>query len=250
MSTPQQNIAEKPLDRTLGLLGGMSWESTAIYYRLLNEGIRQRYGGLHSASLLLSSPDFAPIAALQVAEDWSALEQQLGDAGRHLASAGAGALMICSNTMHRLHAGIQAASGLPVLHIADATGEALRAAGCHRPVLLATRFTMEGTFYSERLSSLFGIETIVPDSASRDVVHRIIYEELCQGIVRNESRRQYQDVIERLADNGADSVILGCTEVTMLIGQADTALPVFDTTAIHVAAGIAWMTSSGPVSSH
>jgi len=241
MCAMRQNLAEKPLNRTLGLLGGMSWESTAIYYRALNEGIRERCGGLHSAPLLLSSPDFAPIAAHQAADEWSALERQLGEAGRHLALAGAGALLICSNTMHRLHEGIEAASGVPVLHIADATGEALQQAACRRPALLATRFTMEGTFYSGWLRTRFGIETVIPDKASRDLVHRIIYDELCQGIVRDESRRQYQQVIEKLVEAGADSVILGCTEVTMLISQADTALPVFDTTAIHVAAGISWM---------
>jgi aspartate racemase len=240
----QQKIAEKQLGRSLGLLGGMSWESTAIYYRLLNEGMRARRGGLHSAPLLLSSPDFAPIAAHQAAHEWPALEQKLIEAGCHLAQAGAEALLICSNTMHCLHAGIEAGTGLPVLHIADATGEALRREDRRHPALLATRFTMEGTFYSERLTSRYGIVPLIPDAESRELVHRIIYEELCQGIIRDESRRQCQRVIETLKMRGADSVILGCTEVTMLIGQADTDLPVFDTTAIHAAAGISWLTGN------
>ncbi|WP_347558017.1 aspartate/glutamate racemase family protein [Robbsia sp. KACC 23696] len=245
MNAIQHSIPTARMDRTLGLLGGMSWESTAIYYRLLNEGMRQRRGGLHSAPLLLSSPDFAPIAAHQTADEWPVLAQQLGDAGAHLARAGAGALLLCSNTMHRLHAEIENRSGLPVLHIADATGEALQQQACRRPALLATRFTMEGAFYRDRLQSRFGIAPLVPDAESRELVHRIIYDELCQGIVRDESRLRYRQVIETLRMQGADSVILGCTEVTMLIGKADTVLPVFDTTALHVDAGIAWLMGVG-----
>ncbi|MGI4857455.1 MAG: aspartate/glutamate racemase family protein [Janthinobacterium lividum] len=241
MSDMQQKIAGNQSKRSLGLLGGMSWESTAIYYRLLNEGVRKRCGGLHSAPLLLFSPDFSPIAAHQAAHEWSVLERQLGDAGRHLAHMGATALLICSNTMHCLYDGIEAASGLPVLHIADATGEVLQQSACHRPALLATRFTMEGTFYGARLKARFGMDPMVPDAASRDLIHRIIYEELCQGIVRDESRLQLQRIIETLRVAGADSVILGCTEITMLIGQVDTVLPVFDTTAIHAAAGVSWI---------
>ncbi|NHN84535.1 amino acid racemase [Acetobacter musti] len=227
--------------RVLGLLGGMSWESTAIYYRLLNEGVRARMGGLHAASLLIWSPDFAPIAELQRDGDWPALARQLSLAGQHLKQPGAGALMICSNTMHCLHEAIGQAAGIPVIHIADATGDALQRAGCKNPLLLATRFTMEREFYAERLHSRFGIVAMIPDEDARRGIHRIIYEELCRGIIRDESRRYYRDVIRKMQAEGADSVILGCTEITMLITQDDTALPLFDTTAIHAGAGVSWI---------
>jgi aspartate racemase len=231
--------------RCLGLLGGMSWESTAIYYRLLNEGVRSRLGGLHSAPLLLWSTDFALIAERQAANEWEALSQQLSEAGRRLVCAGAEALIICTNTMHRLHADIARASGVPVIHIADATAEALRKAGCKRPALLATRFTMEGDFYTGRLLDAFGIEAMIPDEAVRVQIHRIIYDELCRGVVREESRILYRDAIDAMRRDGADSVILGCTEITMLIGASDSELPLFDTTAIHAEAGVAWIAGSG-----
>jgi aspartate racemase len=227
--------------RCLGLLGGMSWESTAIYYRLLNEGVRARLGGLHSAPLLLWQTDFASIAERQASGDWKGLGEQLGDAGRRLVQAGAEALMICTNTMHLLCAEIEQAAGASVLHIADATGQALRKKNCRRPALLGTRFTMEGDFYTGRLRDKFGIEAMTPGEAARATVHRIIYEELCRGEVREESRVQYRDIIETMRGDGADSVILGCTEIAMLIGASDTELPVFDTTAIHAEAGAAWI---------
>jgi len=224
--------------RMLGLLGGMSWESTAVYYRLLNEGVKARLGGLHSAPLLVWSFDFASVAERQGAGDWAGLGRELGEAGRRLAAAGAGALLICTNTMHRLHAEVEAASGLPALHIADATGEALRRQGCRRPVLLGTRFTMEGDFYRGRLAERHGVDALIPDEAGRSVVHDIIYSELCRGIVREESKSAYLDVIATLREQGADGVILGCTEITLLLDQADLDLPVFDTTLIHAEAGI------------
>ncbi|MDT7953094.1 MAG: aspartate/glutamate racemase family protein [Acetobacteraceae bacterium] len=228
--------------RTLGLLGGMSWESTGVYYRLLNEGVKAHFGdGLRSAPLLLWSADFGPIAARQAAGDWAGLGEELGKAGRRLAAAGAGALLICTNTMHRLYAEVERAAGVPVLHIADPTGAALRAADLRRPALLGTRFTMEGAFYRDRLRERFGIEALVPDEVGRAAVHRVIYEELCRGIVRDESRRDYLAVIDVLRAGGADSVILGCTEIGMLIGSGDTNLPLFDTTALHAEAGVAWM---------
>ena len=233
--------------RTLGLLGGMSWESTQVYYRLLNEGIRARLGGLRSAPLLMWSFDFAEIAEKQAAGDWEALGRELGAAGRRLAGAGAEALMICTNTMHLLHAEIEAASGVPAIHIADATAAALHARGCKAPVLLGTRFTMEGAFYRERLSERHGVVAVVPDAAERDVVHAVIYAELCRGIVRRESRDALLGVIERLRQEGVDGVILGCTELTMLLGQSDTDLAVFDTTAIHADAGVDFMTRAGGV---
>lgn len=227
--------------RTLGLLGGMSWESTALYYRWINEAVKARRGGLHSAPLILWSFDFAPIAERQAAGQWEALGRELGEAGRRLAQAGADALLICTNTMHRLHADIEAAAGVPALHIADATATALSRAGCRRPALLGTRFTMEGDFFRGRLADRHGIEALVPDEQGRATVHDVIYGELCRGIVRGESKAAYLEVIRRLRDTGADSVILGCTEVTMLVGQPDIELPVFDTTAIHAEAGVAFM---------
>jgi len=228
--------------RTLGLLGGMSWESSAIYYRLLNEGIRNQRGGLRSAPLLIWSPDFAPIAARQQAADWAGLSEQLGDAGRKLVQAGAGALLICSNTMHRLYDDVARAAGVPVLHIADSTAEALRRAGCARPALLATRFTMESEFYRDRLRARFGIEAIIPGAAERAEIHRVIYDELCRGVVRDASRGHFQDVIESLRfSDDVDSVILGCTEITLLIGPSATELPMFDTTALHAEAGVGWI---------
>lgn len=229
--------------RRLGLLGGMSWESTLLYYRLLNEGVRDRRGGLSSAPLLLWSVDFAPVAERQAAGDWDALGRELGDAGRRLAGAGAEALLLCTNTMHRVHAEVEAAAGVPVLHIADALGAALRRAGRRRPALLGTRFTMEGAFYRERLAARHGVEALAPDAAGRDAVHEAIYAELCRGVVRPETRRACLGAVERIA--GADALILGCTELTLLIGPDDAALPVFDTTALHAAMGVDFMAGSG-----
>ncbi len=179
--------------RTLGLLGGMSWESTLCYYKMLNEGVRAKLGGLHSAPLLVCSFDFAPVATRQAAGDWDALGRELGSAGRRLVAAGAEAFLICTNTMHRVHAEVEAQSGRPAIHIADATGEALRRAGCRRPALLGTRFTMEGDFYRGRLAERHGIEAVVPDAAGRALVHGVIYDELCRGIIRTRSKEAYLD---------------------------------------------------------
>ncbi len=220
--------------RTLGLIGGMSWESTAIYYRHLNEIARDRLGGLHSARLLLSSFDFAEVAECQHRGDWAGAAVLMIDAATRLSLAGAEALVICTNTMHKLADDVQSAvPSLPVLHIADATAEAVKRRGCRRPALLATRFTMEQDFYKGRLRGRHGIEALVPDAAGRETVHRIIYEELCRGVVRPESKAAYLDLIAKLKAAGADGVILGCTEITMLIGEDDVDLPVFDTTRIH-----------------
>ena len=219
--------------RTLGLIGGMSWESTAIYYRLLNELARERLGGLHSARLALWSVDFAEIAELQHAGDWAGAGAILVDAGLRLRRAGAEALVLCTNTMHKLADELETTAGLPLLHIADATAAAVRAAGCHRPALLATRFTMEQDFYLGRLRERHGVHAIVPGEAGRTLVHEVIYEELCRGIVRPESKAAYLTEIGRLRERGADGVILGCTEIGMLIDQEDLDLPVFDTTRLH-----------------
>ncbi|MCV3208033.1 aspartate/glutamate racemase family protein [Mesorhizobium sp. YC-39] len=225
--------------KTLGLIGGMSWESTAIYYRLLNEIVRERLGGLHSARLLLWSFDFAEIAERQHAGDWQGAGVLLIDVARKLESAGAEGLLICTNTMHKLADAVQAAVSIPLIHIADATAVAVRGAGVNRPALLATRFTMEQEFYKGRLTDTYGLQPVVPDQAGRDMVHRVIYEELCQGVVTGESKAAYIDEIARMRrDEKIDGVIMGCTEITMLIGQQDFDIPVFDTTRIHAEAAV------------
>jgi aspartate racemase len=220
--------------KTIGLIGGLSWESTAPYYRHLNEGVRERLGGLHSARIVLWSFDFAQVEALQAEGDWTAATRLMEDAARRLAGAGAELIVIASNTMHRMADEVEAAAGLPLIHIADATGLAVRAAGLRRPALLATRYTMEQDFYRGRLAARHRVEAMVPDERGRELVHRIIYEELCVGIVRPQSKAAYLEEIERLRRQGADGVILGCTEVGLLLGPEDTDLPVFDTTRLHV----------------
>ncbi|MER8489587.1 aspartate/glutamate racemase family protein [Mesorhizobium australicum] len=225
--------------KTLGLLGGMSWESSAIYYRLLNEIVRERLGGLHSARLLLWSFDFAEIAERQHDGDWDGAGALLIDAAHKLEAGGAEGLLLCTNTMHRLADQVQAAVSIPLIHIADATAATVRQAGLRRPALLATRFTMEQDFYKGRLADKYGLSPVVPDSAGRDMVHRVIYEELCQGIVTEASKAAYVAEANRLRrDEAADSLIMGCTEITMLIGQEDFDIPVFDTTRIHAEAAV------------
>jgi len=225
--------------KTLGLIGGMSWESTAIYYRLLNEIVRERLGGLHSAKLLLHSFDFAEIAERQHHGDWDGAGALLADAARKLEAGGAEGLPICTNTMHKLAGQVQAAVSIPLIHIADATAVAVKGAGVRRPALLATRFTMEQDFYKGRLADKYGLEPVVPDQAGRDMVHRVIYDELCQGIVSAPSKAAYLDEVARLRrDEKIDGVIMGCTEITMLIGQGDFDMPVFDTTRIHAEAAV------------
>jgi aspartate racemase len=230
--------------KTLGLLGGMSWESTAIYYRHLNEIARDSLGGLHSAKLLLWSFDFAEIAERQHEGDWAGAATLLLDAARRLERAGADALVICTNTMHKVADAVEGGISIPILHIADATAEAIKRTRCRRPALLATRFTMEEDFYRRRLLERHGIEAVVPDGDGREVVHRVIYDELCRGIVSPESKATYLALIEHLRRDAAiDGVILGCTEITMLIGPADLDLPVFDTTRIHCESAMAFALS-------
>lgn len=224
--------------KTLGLIGGMSWESTAIYYRHLNEIARDRLGGLHSAKLLLWSFDFAEVAERQHAGDWDSASAMMTEAARRLEDGGAEALVICTNTMHKLAEAVEASVGIPLVHIADATAVRLKAAGVQRPALLATRFTMEEAFYTGRLRDRHGIDAVLPDECGRSLIHRIIYEELCRGVTSPESKVAYLDEIESLRRAGADGVILGCTEITMLIGAEDTDLPVFDTTRIHAEAAM------------
>lgn len=225
--------------RRIGIIGGMSWESTQLYYRLINERVRAVQGGLSSAPLLIHSVDFAPVAAMQAAGDWDGLTAMMVGAARDLKAAGAGALAIATNTMHKMADEVVAATGLPLIHIADMTAATIRAAGLSRVALLATRFTMEQDFYCARLSA-GGLDILTPDEADRAEVHRIIYEELCRGEAKDASRDSYRRVIAGLRAAGAQGVILGCTEITMLIGPQDTDLPLFDTTAIHAAAIADW----------
>lgn len=226
--------------RTLGVLGGMSWTSTAEYYRLLNEGVAARRGGLHSAPLLLHSVDFAEVARLQREDRWEDAAELLSDAARGLEQAGAGALLLATNTMHRVADRIGAAVGVPLLHIVDATGARLQAAGLTRAGLLATAFTMEQAFYRERLAR-WGVEVTVPNAQDRAEVHRVIFDELCRNTVLEDSRATYRRVMGDLVDGGAEGIILGCTEITLLVGPGDVTVPVFDTTRIHVEAALDWL---------
>lgn len=225
--------------RTLGLVGGMSWESTLPYYRLVNERVRERLGGLHSAQLLLYSVDFADVEAIQRRGDWDAAGALMVDAAKRLQRAGAEGLVICTNTMHLLAPRIEAEVDLPLLHIADAAAHAVVAQGIPRIALLGTRFTMEQPFYRERLAA-HGLEVIVPADRDREDVHRIIYDELCRGDIRDASRDRYREVIAGLAARGAQGVVLGCTEIGLLVGAADAVIPLFDTTELHARAAADW----------
>ncbi|TFH75360.1 aspartate/glutamate racemase family protein [Gammaproteobacteria bacterium LSUCC0112] len=218
--------------KTIGLLGGMSWESTQTYYRAINEGVRQQLGGLHSAKIILYSVDFAEIEALQMQGDWDQAGKVLADAALAVQHAGADFLVICTNTMHKVAPAIANVISLPILHIADATADELIAKGVRSVGLLGTRFTMEQAFYKDRLTAK-GINVVVPDQADREVVNCIIYEELCLGIIQGSSRLHYLEIINRLQQQGAEAVILGCTEISLLVQQSDTPIALFDTTAIH-----------------
>jgi aspartate racemase len=223
--------------RTIGLLGGMSWESTAIYYRLANELVRERLGGLHSARLLMLSVDFAPIEEMQVAGRWEEAGHVLAADARRLEAGGADLLVLCTNTMHKVADVIQDAVSIPLLHLGDATAGAVRGAGLTTVGLLATGFTMAQDFYRDRLES-HGLTVLVPSIEDQAMVHRVIYDELCLGVVRDESRAAYVDVVDRLVQRGAEGVILGCTEIEMLIGPDDLEVPSFPTTRIHVEAAL------------
>ncbi|MFV0283820.1 MAG: aspartate/glutamate racemase family protein [Castellaniella sp.] len=222
--------------KTIGLLGGMSWESTVPYYRHLNEAVKARLGGLHSAKIVLYSVDFAEIERLQHKGDWASAGIMLADAARALERAGADFVVLCTNTMHKVAPAIEAAVATPLLHIADPTAAEIRKAGISRVGLLGTRFTMEQAFYRGRLEERHGIEVLVPDQADRSLVHRVIYEELCLGRVQETSRQCYRDVMRRLVERGAQGIILGCTEISLLVGEKDACVPLFDATAIHATA--------------
>jgi aspartate racemase len=224
--------------KTIGLLGGMSWESTALYYRWINELTRELLGGTHSARLLMLSVDFHEIEILQHVGQWQQLGDMLTADALRLQTAGAELLLICTNTMHIAAPQIEAALSIPLLHIADPTGAALRQAGLWRVGLLGTRFTMEQPFYAERLRQKFGLDVLVPPPAERDIVHRVIYEELVRGIVRTESAEQYRQVIMGLAEAGAQAIIAGCTEIGLLVKPGDCPLPLYDTALLHARAAV------------
>jgi aspartate racemase len=224
--------------KTIGLIGGMSWESTTVYYQLLNQLARARLGGLHSAKVLLWSFDFAEIEALQARGDWDGATRAMIEAACALERGGADCVVICTNTMHKMADAVQQAVTIPLIHIADATASAIKAAKSTRPLLLATRYTMEQDFYKGHLRDHHGIEPMVPDEAARTTIHDIIYNELCQGIVSPASKQAYLEIIEQARRNGADGVIFGCTEVGLLVGQTDFDLPAFDTTELHARAAL------------
>ena len=224
--------------KTIGLIGGMSWESTANYYRDINERVKQRLGGLHSARILLYSVDFQEIERLQHQGRWDEAGEQLGDIARRLEGAGADVVALCTNTMHKVAPAIEAALRVPFLHIADPTAQAVKQAGIGRIGLLGTRFTMEEDFYRGRLVERHGLDVIVPDPAERETVHRVIYDELCLGKVEERSRQAYRDIIAHLVERGAEGVILGCTEIAMLVSPADSPVPLFDTTQLHAVSAV------------
>ncbi len=227
-----------PRHRMIGLIGGLSWESSAEYYRIINREARRRLGGVHSARSLMLSVDFGEIETLQHAGEWDRLGEAMGDAARRLERGGAELFLICSNTMHRMADDIAARVAIPLLHIADPTAQAIRAAGLSRVGLLGTAFTMEQDFYKGRMKAAHGLDVLVPDAEDRRVVHDVIYRELVAGIVRAESRDAYRAIIGRLIARGAEAVILGCTEIMLLVSQADSPAPLFDTTTLHAVAAV------------
>lgn len=219
--------------KTIGLLGGMSWESTALYYKSINEGIKHELGGLHSAKISLYSVNFEEIEKLQHQGKWDETAVILANAAKSVEAAGADFLLICTNTMHKVAPEIQANISIPILHLADATALRLQAAGIKKVGLLGTRFTMEQDFYKNRLVEQFGIDVIVPNDKDRTVIHDVIYQELCLGQINSDSKTNYLAIVNRLHQQGAEAVIMGCTEITLLINQKDTSVPLYDTTAIH-----------------
>lgn len=223
--------------KRIGLLGGMSWESTAEYYRIANELVRERLGGFHSAEIVMVSVDFAAIEPLQASGEWDEAGHRLADHARRLEEAGADLLVLCTNTMHKVAESIEAATTVPFLHIADTTARAVAAAGVGRVGLLGTAFTMEQDFYRDRLES-HGLGVLVPEPADRAEVHRIIFDELVLGVVTEQSRDVYRGVIDRLVAAGAEGVILGCTEIELLVGPEDSAVPIFPTTRLHIEAAV------------
>ncbi len=224
--------------KTIGLIGGMSWESSLVYYRLINETVKKRLGGFHSAQCMMYSVDFADIEPLQREGRWEEAAQKMVDAARHVERGGADFLVLCTNTMHKTAGDIERLAGIPLLHIADATAQRIKSLQLDKIGLLGTRFTMEDDFYRGRLVERHGLEVVLPDPDERQLVHRVIYEELCLGAIRPESREAYRGVMENLIRRGAQGIILGCTEIGLLVGAEDSRVPVFDTTTIHAEAAV------------
>ena len=231
--------------RTIGLIGGMSWESTVPYYRIINETVKERLGGFHSAKLVLYSVDFHEIERLQHSGDWIEAGRLLAQAARSLQAAGADLLVLCTNTMHKVADAIESAVDIPLFHIADPTAEEIKRCGLTTVGLLGTRFTMEQEFYRGRLRQQHGIDVIIPNEVDREIVHRVIYDELCLGKTLDASRTEYRRIIQRLVERGAQGVILGCTEISMLVGAVDSPVPVFDTTSIHARKAAEWALHDG-----
>ena len=224
--------------KTMGLIGGMSWESSLEYYRIVNETVKEKLGGLHSCKCLMYSVDFGVIEALQHQNKWDELTKLMIEAAQNLKHGGADFIVICTNTMHKMAPEIETATGLNVLHIADVTGAAISKDQIQKVGLLGTRFTMEGDFYKKRLKDNYAIEVIIPEDADRQIIHDIIYNELCLGIIKDDSRQKYIDIINKLCANGAEGIILGCTEIPLLIKQSDVLIPVYDTTKIHAESAV------------
>ncbi|MCB8821126.1 aspartate/glutamate racemase family protein [Microvirga rosea] len=224
--------------KTIGLIGGMSWESSAQYYRIINEGVRERLGGVHSAQSLMFSVDFGEIERLQHDGEWRVLTDKMIEAAQRLERGGADFFLVCTNTMHRMADEVAAKVSIPILHIADPTAEKIKAAGYNRVGLLGTAFTMEQDFYKGRLTAKHGLEVLVPEADDRAVVHQIIYEELVVGRVLAASREKYRAIIQRLIERGAEAIILGCTEIMLLVQAEDSAVPLFDTTTLHAEAAV------------
>ena len=224
--------------KTIGLIGGMSWESSLEYYRIVNETVKEKLGGLHSCKCLMYSVDFGVIEALQHQNKWDELTKLMIEAAQNLKHGGADFIVICTNTMHKMAPEIETATGLNILHIADVTGAAISKDQIQKVGLLGTRFTMEGDFYKKRLKDNYDIEVIIPEDADRQIIHDIIYNELCLGIIKDDSRQKYINIINKLCANGAEGIILGCTEIPLLIKQSDVLIPVYDTTKIHAESAV------------
>lgn len=233
--------------KTIGLIGGMSWESTLPYYRRINELVNERLGGLHSARLVLLSVDFEEIAAMQAAAEWDEAGDQLARAARSLEAAGADFVVLATNTMHKVAPAIEAAVGIPLLHIADTTAAAILGAGIETVGLLGTRFTMEEDFYRARLKERHGLSVLVPDAVDRAFINRVIYTELCCGVLSDASRDAFRDIIARLVERGVEGIILGCTEIPLLVGASDAAVPLFDTGELHVRAAVEFALGDGAI---
>lgn len=224
--------------KTIGLIGGMSWESSVKYYRLINEKVRDRLGGLHSSKSLMYSVDFGEIERLQRQGKWEELTALMIDAAKNLEKGGADFILICTNTMHKMAEAVQENIAVPLLHIADATAKKVKAEGIRKVGLLGTLFTMEELFYKGRLTDNYGLQVLIPDRAERELVHQVIFEELCAGKIKPDSKEHYIRIMNRLAEKGAEGIILGCTEIGLLVGENDARVPLFDTTVIHAEAAV------------